>query len=189
MAADEGGFRPEDQNDLAPAVPMARLEANLAAPRVLRQIQGEEREATSSRIKTGEHDAAIGHVPFHSVRLTDPRPNDVRVGGVAAFIATLGTSDKTSKAARSEMAELADLMRVIRLRNGGYVAAACTNVAVDAWPGLTDGWGNSSDPFVARSAAVLDGPRLAFVPLLRFDPSLLVLAHPIVCAPGGGKHV
>ncbi|MEU1098357.1 SNF2-related protein, partial [Streptomyces sp. NPDC005877] len=280
MAAQEGAFRPEDQNDLAPASSMPRLEANLAALRVLRQIQGEEREATDeerrvlarwsswgalpnvfdpsrertkarrekyeaaqgelrellseaeysaarrttlnahytdaayvriiwralqalgfkggrvlepgsgvgtfigmapegaemtgveldpvtaaisqalypqarilnegfekSRVKPGEYDAAIGNVPFHSARLTDPRYNPgnfpmhdhfiikalegVRVGGVAAFITSTGTLDKSSKAARAEMGELADLVCAIRLPNGAHAAAAGTDVATD----------------------------------------------------------
>jgi hypothetical protein len=100
-----------------------------------------------SRIKTGEYDAAIGNVPFHSARLTDPRHNPgnfpmhdhfiikalegVRVGGVAAFITSTGTMDKTSKAARAEMAELADLVCAIRLPNGAHAAAAGTDVATD----------------------------------------------------------
>ncbi|MFH8507897.1 hypothetical protein, partial [Streptomyces flaveolus] len=100
-----------------------------------------------SRVKTGEYDAAIGNVPFHSARLSDPRHNPgnypmhdhfiikalegVRVGGVAAFITSTGTMDKTSKAARAEMAELADLVCAIRLPNGAHAAAAGTDVATD----------------------------------------------------------
>src|SRR5690606_6051256 len=55
----------------------------------------------------------------------------VRVGGVAAFITSTGTLDKSSKAARAEMGELADLVCAIRLPNGAHAAAAGTDVATD----------------------------------------------------------
>lgn len=63
MATQEGAFRPEDQNDLAPAAPMARLEANLAALRVLRLIQAEDREATGEERRVLARWSSWGALP------------------------------------------------------------------------------------------------------------------------------
>src|SRR5690606_14300158 len=63
MAAREGAFRPKDQNDLAPAAPMARLEANLAALRVLRLIQSENREATDEERRVLARWSSWGALP------------------------------------------------------------------------------------------------------------------------------
>lgn len=63
MAAEQGAFRPESQNDLAPAAPMARLEANLAALRLLRVLQAEERAATQDERRVLARWSSWGALP------------------------------------------------------------------------------------------------------------------------------
>ena len=92
-------------------------------------------------------DLAIGNVPFGSYKLQDKafdRYNflihdyffakaldQVRPGGVVAFITSKGTMDKQSPEVRKYLAQRAELLGAIRLPNNAFRANAGTDVTSD----------------------------------------------------------
>ena len=93
-------------------------------------------------------DLAIGNPPFsdRTVRATDPSGKlglslhdyfiarsveRLRPGGVAAFVTSRWSMDKTSSHARAHIAEMADLVGAVRLPQAAMQAAAGTEVVVD----------------------------------------------------------
>ncbi len=92
-------------------------------------------------------DLAVGNVPFGQYKVNDPEYNrlnfsihnyflakaldQVRPGGILAFITTRYTMDSKSADVRGYMAQKADLMGAIRLPNDAFKADAGTNVVSD----------------------------------------------------------
>ena len=92
-------------------------------------------------------DVAVGNVPFGSYKLADKRfdkhnflihdyffakaLDQVRPGGVIAFITSKGTMDKQSDEVRKYIAQRADLLGAIRLPNNAFKANAGTEVTSD----------------------------------------------------------
>ncbi|HME23095.1 MAG TPA: lactate dehydrogenase, partial [Acetobacteraceae bacterium] len=96
----------------------------------------------------GRFDLVIGNPPFSDrVVRADPvtralglRLHDyfigrsierLRPGGLALFVTSTGTMDKTSTTAREHIAGMADLMGAVRLPEGSMRAAAGTDVVID----------------------------------------------------------
>jgi len=101
-----------------------------------------------SRYPPGHFDAAIGNVPFADVVLHDRRHNPhsdlpmhdhflvkaldlVRPGGLAVFLTSRYTLDRTNPAGRRAMYELADLVGAVRLPTGAHRRTAGTEVVTD----------------------------------------------------------
>lgn len=92
-------------------------------------------------------DVAIGNVPFGQFKVSDKRYDknnflihdyffgkaldQVRPGGVIAFITSKGTMDKESTAVRKYIAQRAELLGAIRLPNNAFKANAGTEVTSD----------------------------------------------------------
>lgn len=92
-------------------------------------------------------DAAIGNVPFGDYKVYDPKYNklnfrihdyflakaidQVRPGGMIAFITTKGTLDKSNPSVRKYLAERAELIGAIRLPNTAFRDYAGTEVTAD----------------------------------------------------------
>lgn len=92
-------------------------------------------------------DVAIGNVPFGNYRVSDRNYDrqgfmihdyflaktidQLRPGGVAAFITSKGTMDKTSRDVRKYLAERAELLGAIRLPNNAFKANAGAEVTSD----------------------------------------------------------
>jgi N12 class adenine-specific DNA methylase len=92
-------------------------------------------------------DVAIGNVPFGDYKLYDPKYNkhnfrihdyfiakaidQVRPGGIVAFITTKGTLDKSNPTVRKYLAERAELIGAIRLPNTAFHDNAGTDVTAD----------------------------------------------------------
>ncbi|MHB0726458.1 DEAD/DEAH box helicase family protein [Roseomonas mucosa] len=93
-------------------------------------------------------DLAIGNPPFsdRTVRADDPSGRlglslhdyfiarsveRLKPGGVAAFVTSRWTMDKTSSVAREHIGAMADLIGAVRLPQGAMLAAAGTEVVVD----------------------------------------------------------
>lgn len=92
-------------------------------------------------------DAAVGNVPFGQFKVPDKRYDkhnflihdyffartldEVRPGGVVAFITSKGTMDKENPAVRKYIAQRADLLGAIRLPNNTFKDAAGTEVTSD----------------------------------------------------------
>ena len=92
-------------------------------------------------------DVAIGNVPFGQFKVSDKRYDknnflihdyffgkaldQVRPGGVIAFITSKGTMDKESTAVREYIAQRAELLGAIRLPNNAFKANAGTEVTSD----------------------------------------------------------
>ncbi len=92
-------------------------------------------------------DVAVGNVPFGSYKLADKRfdkhnflihdyffakaLDQVRPGGVIAFITSKGTMDKQSDEVRKYIAQRAELLGAIRLPNNAFKANAGTEVCGD----------------------------------------------------------
>ena len=93
------------------------------------------------------YDLAVGNVPFGQYKVNDKAYNklgfsihnyffakaidQVRPGGVIAFITSRYTMDSKDSTARKHMAERADLLGVIRLPNNAFRANAGTDVVSD----------------------------------------------------------
>ena len=93
------------------------------------------------------YDLAVGNVPFGQYRVNDKAYNklgfsihnyffakaidQVRPGGVVAFVTSRYTMDSKDSTARKHMAERADLLGVIRLPNNAFRANAGTDVVSD----------------------------------------------------------
>ncbi len=92
-------------------------------------------------------DVAIGNVPFGDYKLYDPKYNkynfrihdyffskaidQVRPGGIIAFITSKGTLDKSNPTIRKYMAQRAELIGAIRLPNTAFRDNAGTDVTSD----------------------------------------------------------
>ncbi len=93
------------------------------------------------------YDLAVGNVPFGNYKVNDKAYNklgfsihnyffakaidQVRPGGVVAFVTSRYTMDSTDSTARKHMAERADLLGAIRLPNNAFKANAGTDVVSD----------------------------------------------------------
>ena len=93
------------------------------------------------------YDLAVGNVPFGQYKVNDKAYNklgfsihnyffakaidQVRPGGVVAFVTSRYTMDSKDSTARKHMAERADLLGVIRLPNNAFRANAGTDVVSD----------------------------------------------------------
>ena len=93
------------------------------------------------------YDLAVGNVPFGNYKANDKAYNklgfsihnyffakaidQVRPGGVVAFVTSRYTMDSKDSTARKHMAERADLLGVIRLPNNAFKANAGTEVVSD----------------------------------------------------------
>ncbi len=107
------------------------------------QIKGYEKTDYSNDF----FDIAIGNVPFGNYKVLDRQydrynfqihdyflaktMDQLRAGGVAAFITTKGTLDKQSPQVRKYLAERAQLLGAIRLPNTAFKANAGTEVTSD----------------------------------------------------------
>ncbi len=107
------------------------------------QINGYEKTTFSDNF----FDVAIGNVPFGDYKLFDPKYNSnnfrihdyffaktldqVRPGGLIAFITSKGTMDKANPAIRKYIAKRAELIGAIRLPNTAFKASAGTDVTSD----------------------------------------------------------
>lgn len=92
-------------------------------------------------------DAAVGNVPFGDYKIYDPKYNklnfrvhdyflakaldQIRPGGVAAFITTKGTMDKANPNVRRYLAQRAELIGAVRLPNTAFKDNAGTEVTSD----------------------------------------------------------
>ena len=92
-------------------------------------------------------DAAIGNVPFGSYKLNDSRYNkqdfmihdyffaktldQVRQGGIVAFVTSKGTLDKANPEVRKYIAQRAELLGAVRLPNNAFQKNANTEVTTD----------------------------------------------------------
>jgi len=92
-------------------------------------------------------DVAIGNVPFGDYKVYDPKYNklnfrihdyflakaidQVRPGGMLAFVTTKGTLDKSNPSVRKYLAERAELVGAIRLPNTAFHDNAGTDVTAD----------------------------------------------------------
>ena len=93
------------------------------------------------------YDLAVGNVPFGQYKVNDKAYNklgfsihnyffakaidQVRPGGIVAFVTSRYTMDSKDSTARKHMAERADLLGAIRLPNNAFRANACTDVVSD----------------------------------------------------------
>ncbi|MCL1855454.1 MAG: N-6 DNA methylase, partial [Clostridia bacterium] len=93
------------------------------------------------------YDLAVGNVPFGSYQVSDKAYDklgfyihdyffakaidQVRPGGVVAFITSKGTMDKQSPEVRRYIAERAELLGAVRLPNNAFKANAGTEVTTD----------------------------------------------------------
>ena len=93
------------------------------------------------------YDLAVGNVPFGNYKVNDKAYNklgfsihnyffakaidQVRPGGVVAFVTSRSTMDSKDSTARKHMAERADLLGAIRLPNNAFRANAGTDVVSD----------------------------------------------------------
>ena len=126
------------------------VELDSLTGRIARQLYPKANITISGFEKTNRQDffdLAIGNVPFGSYKLNDRRFNahnflihdyffakaldQVRAGGVIAFITSKGTMDKTSPEVRRYIAERAELLGAIRLPNNAFRANAGTEVTSD----------------------------------------------------------
>ncbi len=107
------------------------------------QVRGYE----AVKFEDDSFDAAIGNIPFNSVKVYDPRYNDenflihdyfiaktldlVKPGGIIAFITSKGTMDKNDETTREYIARRAELIGAVRLPNTAFKALAGTEVTAD----------------------------------------------------------
>ncbi len=112
-------------------------------PKARISVQGYE----ESNFPNDFFDVAIGNVPFGDYPINDPAYNkysfsihnyflcktmdQLRPGGVMAFVTSRFTMDSKDSAARKYLAERADLLGAIRLPNNAFKANAGTDVVTD----------------------------------------------------------
>mgnify|MGYP000358636765 CR=1 FL=1 len=93
------------------------------------------------------YDFAVGNIPFGQYKVNDKAYNklgfsihnyffakaidQVRPGGIVAFVTSRYTMDSKDSTARKHMAERADLLGAIRLPNNAFKANAGTDVVSD----------------------------------------------------------
>ena len=117
--------------------------AKLLYPDADIQVKGYE----ETSFPDGFFDVAIGNVPFGSYRVPDRRyekhgflihdyflakaVDQLKPGGIAAFITSKGTMDKRDSAARKYLAERAELLGAVRLPNTAFKENAGAEVTTD----------------------------------------------------------
>ena len=126
------------------------VELDSITGRMARQLYPDARIEITGFEKTGRKDffdVAVGNVPFGNYKVAD-KPFDkygflihdyffakaleqVRPGGVIAFITSKGTMDKASPDVRRYIAQRAELLGAIRLPNNAFKANAGTEVTSD----------------------------------------------------------
>ena len=100
-----------------------------------------------TRFSNDTFDLAVGNVPFGSYKVNDPKYNklgftihnyfaakildEVRPGGIAAFLTSRYTMDARDTSVREYLAQRADLLGAIRLPNNAFKANAGTEVVTD----------------------------------------------------------
>ncbi|WP_243111288.1 SNF2-related protein [Acutalibacter sp. 1XD8-33] len=100
-----------------------------------------------ARFQNNSFDIAIGNVPFGNYKVFDPAYNklgfsihnyffaktvdQVRPGGIIAFVTSRYTMDSKSTQAREYMAQRAELLGAIRLPNNAFLSNAGTEVVSD----------------------------------------------------------
>ena len=126
------------------------VELDSITGRIARQLYPQADIAVTGFEKTDRRDffdLAIGNVPFGSYKLSDKRfdkhnflihdyffakaLDQVRPGGIIAFITSKGTMDKQSPEVRKYIAQRAELLGAIRLPNNAFKANAGTEVTSD----------------------------------------------------------
>ena len=126
------------------------VELDSVTGRITRQLYPHA-DITVAGFETTDHrdfyDLAIGNVPFGNYKVPD-KPYDklnfnihdyffakaidqVRPGGVIAFITSKGTMDKQSPEVRKYLAQRAELLGAVRLPNNAFKANAGTEVTTD----------------------------------------------------------
>ena len=101
----------------------------------------------TTRFSNDTFDLAVGNVPFGSYKVNDPKYNklgftihnyfaakmldEVRPGGIAAFLTSRYTMDAQDTSVREYLAQRADLLGAIRLPNNAFKANAGTEVVTD----------------------------------------------------------
>ena len=117
--------------------------AKLLYPDADIQVKGYE----ETSFPDGFFDVAIGNVPFGSYRVPDRRyekhgflihdyflakaVDQLKPGGIAAFITSKGTMDKRDSSARKYLAERAELLGAVRLPNTAFKENAGAEVTTD----------------------------------------------------------
>ena len=112
-------------------------------PKAHIEIKGYE----STSFQNNSFDLAIGNVPFGNYQVFDPAYNklgfsihnyffaktieQVRPGGIIAFVTSRYTMDSKSTQAREYMAQRAELLGAVRLPNNAFLANAGTEVVTD----------------------------------------------------------
>ena len=119
--------------------------------RIARQLYQEEDITVDgyerTRFPDNFFDAAVGNVPFGAYRVADPKYDkhgfmihdyffaktldQVRPGGVVAFVTSKGTLDKANPSVRQYIAQRAELLGAVRLPNTAFKANAGTEVTTD----------------------------------------------------------
>ena len=126
------------------------VELDSITGRIAKQLYPQAQISVTGFEKTDRRDffdVAVGNVPFGSYKLADKRfdkhnflihdyffakaLDQVRPGGVIAFITSKGTMDKQSDEVRKYIAQRADLLGAIRLPNNAFKANAGTEVTSD----------------------------------------------------------
>ena len=126
------------------------VELDSITGRIAKQLYPQAQISVTGFEKTDRRDffdVAVGNVPFGSYKLADKRLDkhnflihdyffakaldQVRPGGVIAFITSKGTMDKQSDEVRKYIAKRADLLGAIRLPNNAFKANAGTEVTSD----------------------------------------------------------
>ena len=127
------------------------VELDSITGRIARQLYQDADVRITGFEKTGTPDAlfdlAIGNVPFGNYSIADKRYDknhfaihdyffakaldQVRPGGVIAFITTSGTLDKENANVRKYIAQRAELLGAIRLPNDTFLKNAGTQVTTD----------------------------------------------------------
>lgn len=126
------------------------VELDSITGRIARQLYPDARITISGFEKTQRRDffdLAIGNVPFGGYKVSDKQFDkynflihdyffaktleQVRPGGVIAYITSKGTMDKASPDVRKYIAQRAELLGAIRLPNTAFAANAGTSVTTD----------------------------------------------------------
>ena len=179
-------------------------------PRAMLSVQGFE----TTNYPDNFFDVAVGNVPFGAYRLQDRRYDkhkllihdyffyktldQVRPGGIIAFVTSKGTLDKKDETVRRHLAEKADLLGAIRLPNTAFQKNAGTEVTTDIIflqkrdePNLNvPDWvhvGETADG-VPVNQYYLDHPEM-MLGTMRFDRSMYGNEKETTCEPLAGKEL
>jgi len=179
-------------------------------PKVKVSVQGFE----TTNYPDNFFDVAVGNVPFGAYRLQDKRYDkhkllihdyffyktldQVRPGGIVAFVTSKGTLDKKDETVRRHLAEKADLLGAIRLPNTAFQKNAGTEVTTDIIflqkrdePNLSvPDWvhvGETADG-VPVNQYFLNHPEM-LLGTMRFDRSMYGNEKDTTCEPIEGKEL